>query len=158
MLQAGSPSRGRAANYTQVEVGALVRFAGCVNFVVEENDLFGTWSIFVTGGKTAAGGDAPASSGGIIRGNTIWNGGGVTDFDTVRRVIFEDNSATGVALASFGNNIANYDYMQVGRAAAITLERVARLSVHPSPPSPRLVPPPVSHPPPPSARAHTHVA
>ena len=108
---AGSPSRGRSANYTQIEIGAVVSFAGCVNFVVEDNDIFGTWEIFMTGGKNATG-DAPDSSGGIIRRNTIWNGGGVTDFDTVRRVVFEENSATGIALASFGNNIANYNYMQ----------------------------------------------
>ena len=40
----GNPSRGRSANYTQLEVGAAVRLAGCVNYVVEDCDLYSTWA------------------------------------------------------------------------------------------------------------------
>ena len=32
------------------------------------------------------------------------------DFDSVRDVIFEENTAVGIALASFGSNVANYNF------------------------------------------------
>jgi hypothetical protein len=38
------------------------------------------------------------------------NGGGLHNFDTARNIIFENNTAVGIALGSFGSNIANYNY------------------------------------------------
>ena len=106
----GNPSRGRVANYTQLEVGAAIRFAGCVNFVVEQCDLYTTWAVFETGGKQASGQSAVASSGGIIQNNVIWFGGGLHNFDTAREITMENNTCTGISLGSFGSNIANYNF------------------------------------------------
>ena len=108
----GSPSRGRSANYTQPDVGAAVRLEGCTNFVIADNDIYATWAVFQTGGKTSSGADAPNSDGGLILRNTIWNGGGVLNFDSVRGIVFEGNTATGISLAAFGSNIADYNYYE----------------------------------------------
>ena len=43
---------------------------------------------------TAAGQSEPASSGGIIRNNRIWFGGGLHNFDTAREIIMENNTCT----------------------------------------------------------------
>ena len=45
----------------------------------------------MTGGKQASGESSAASTGGIIRDNVIWFGGGLHNFDTAREIVMVNN-------------------------------------------------------------------
>jgi hypothetical protein len=38
-----------------MSIRPAVRFGGCVNFVIEDSDLYTTWAVFETGGKLPSG-------------------------------------------------------------------------------------------------------
>ena len=79
------------------------------NFVVEDCDLWSTWSVFHSTGITVPGGTpaalaAPPPIGGrfgLMRRNTIYNGGACHWFDNGRQLIFEENRCRMVMLSRF---------------------------------------------------------
>ena len=83
------------------------------NFVVEDCDLWSTWSVFHSTGITVPGGTpaalaAPPPIGGrfgLMRRNTIYNGGACHWFDNGRQLIFEENRCVGNNPMSMGNNV-----------------------------------------------------
>ena len=81
------------------------------NFIVEDCDLWATWSVFHSSGPTSgdpsAGAPAVSIGGrfGLMRRNTIYNGGSCHWFDNGRELIFEENRCIGNNPMTMGNNI-----------------------------------------------------
>lgn len=101
----GRPRPNVGFNFSQSQTQGVVLVSG-VNWRVEDCDILGTGQIFWSGGSAGGFG---GTSYGLLRGNTIRNGGGALGMDQWKQVIVENNAISGASLASGGNYIASYN-------------------------------------------------
>ena len=99
------PTRGRDANYSATDVGAVVRSHGR-NVIVRECDLFGTGDVITSApiyhkpNHTEIG-----MQWGLFEGNTIHNGGASHMMPQWEQVSFTNNTIVGASLTSMGQAV-----------------------------------------------------
>lgn len=98
------PTRGRDANYSQSDVGAVIRSHGR-NVFVRDCDLYGTGDVITSSPMIVRGPPDASAIGmqwGLFEGNTIRNGGACHFMPQWEQVAFVNNTCAGTSLTAMG--------------------------------------------------------